>query len=166
MNDLDNVAVVIPIGEAEKYGSYFWYAIWNADPAHAKVFKAAPVGTWVNRGDPVYSLKDGSASVRSPVSGVVVANEFSNLIIQPVRGYTLSQYDGEFVFGEIISLIHTIEETVANQANGGCGCLGLIFGIGEKYPSVRKKTPEERAKFLAGVNKLAEVQCSTRSLKS
>lgn len=182
MKNLADVAVAIPIGLADLYGSYFWYARSLPD---GELFQAPEHGTWVNRGDSVYSLNgETKASVRSPISGLALSKTTGYsigkhggdyLMIQPVEGFALSKNDGSFMFGEIISFVHQIESEIARlesekarlEAMSGLGKFWATIIKGEdtnKYWALRRMEGRNSAEILAAIGKLAEAECSIHPL--
>jgi hypothetical protein len=170
MKNLANVAVAVPFGLAEAWGGYFWYAL-GPSSKNADIFQGRPsVGTWVERGDSIYTLKGNRASMRSPISGLVISSNLPNLMIQPFNGFSLSEDDGFFMFREIIEFGYHIESEIAKFDE--MSVLEKLWNTFRGKPAdtpfvnVKDLRGYDSAKMLEGLSKLAEAECTIHPLDS
>ncbi len=128
---LANELVAVPFGLADEYRGYLRYATWLRkgevfQPVSPDGGQFLNDGTWVNMGDPLYTIPGYDVTIRSPVNGVLRNTHYScksipsgevhrHILIHPKEGYWLPADTGGFLFNDVIRLICAVEETIASE---------------------------------------------------
>jgi hypothetical protein len=137
---LADVYIELPISEAEDWENYFWYATGPSPDRLPMFVKSAKDKEWVDRGDALFVVRGENAHVRSPVSGQVISLYHGAYLIQPIKGFSLPENVGRFMFGEVIELGKRIEAEVATYDQ--MGFIGRLFN----RPSFRLEDVKSRRK--------------------
>tara|TARA_B100001250_G_scaffold399216_1_gene408373 strand:+ start:759 stop:1235 length:477 start_codon:yes stop_codon:yes gene_type:complete len=110
MSIVEKELVLIPNSDAQwLFTGYLWYRNWCRTDHFSREHFHFKDGQYVKYGDVVFTIY--GIDIRSSMEGIFIkyndSGFGSSYGIIPCVGYELTDFDGEFVFGELIEVIYS-----------------------------------------------------------